>query len=114
MNPQHSMAAVDTRLAEAREFLAKPTAESLENCRSALGDAAGILENLIVAGIAGWTPEFVSSLRQLQFSARVLDAQVRHGSRFCMGWLQSRIGTGYAGDGTPVMMEHAEGQSFEG
>jgi len=113
MNPQESMIAAEARIAEARALLAKPTPESVENCRTALSDAANLLEKLIVAGVAGWTPEFIGSLRQLQTAAQMLDGQVRHGSRFCMGWLQSRMGTGYTERGTPVMIEHAEGQTFE-
>ncbi|HLW77161.1 MAG TPA: hypothetical protein VKS01_09245, partial [Bryobacteraceae bacterium] len=69
MNPRESMLAAQARIAEAREFLGKPTGESLDSCRGALGEAAGILENLIVAGVAGWTPELIGSLRQLQFTA---------------------------------------------
>lgn len=118
MHPQESTIAAETRAAAlhieaARGLLAQPTPESLENCRTALGEAAAILEKMIVAGVAGWTPEFVSSLRQLQFSARALEAQVRHGSRFCVGWLHSRMGAGYSEDGTPLLAEAPEGATFE-
>ena len=108
------------RLGEARQLLLQPTPASLESCRDHFGEVAQILEELIAVGPVGLTPEVIKSIRQIQRAAQDLQTQIEHGSRFCTGFLQMRMGVGYTDRGAPVMLESmrgsmgpGEGRSFE-
>src|SRR5579863_4369513 len=101
------------KLSEARTLLAHPTADSLESCRAQMADVARMLEETIANGAGKSTPETFTGLREIRQSARELQAQIEHGSRFCRGWLQTRLGVGYTNQGVPVMSESGRG-SVEG
>jgi hypothetical protein len=109
------------KLAEVRELLLRPSPVALENCQSLLGEIAGILEELIAANSKERTPEFYKSVREILEATEELQEQIQHGTRFCLGWLQTRLGVGYTDRGVPVMLEAmsgsrpggGEGRSFE-
>jgi hypothetical protein len=44
----------------------------------------------------------------------MLKLQFEHGSNYCMGLLQTRIGTGYSAQGLPVLLPSEARSSFEG
>jgi hypothetical protein len=100
------------KLGEVRELLLRPNPVALESCHSLLGEVACIMEELIAADSvknnAGnnseRTPEFYNSVREIQQAAGELQVQIQHGTRFCLGWLQTRLGVGYTDQGTPVML----------
>ncbi len=54
------------------------------------------------------------SLQQIRQIARQLQTQFAHGSNFCMGLLQIRLGTGYSEQGLPVLIPSSAKSSFEG
>ena len=45
---------------------------------------------------------------------RTLKIQFEHGSNYCMGLLQARLGTGYSEHGLPVLMPTEARGTFEG
>ncbi len=100
------------KISDARELLLKPNPGSLDGCRTSLGEVAQILQELVIAGPIGLTPDVIHSIRQIQVAARDLESQIQHGSRFCTGWLQMRLGMGYSDSGAPVMAE-TQGRWFE-
>ena len=117
MTALESIGIARSKISEAKNLLLQPSAGSLDSCRTCLGDVAQILQELVIAqsgkdGPAGLTPDVIHSIRQIQLSARDLESQIQHGSRFCTGWLQMRLGMGYSDRGAPVMIE-TEGRSFE-
>lgn len=101
-----------TRIAEAREMLVRPTPGSLDRCRELLGDVADILLTLIQNGPAGLTPEIIEIAREIQQTASALEAQIEHGSRICLGWMQMHMSTGYSDRGVPILVE-TQRRSFE-
>jgi len=106
-----------TKLREARELLAHPTVDSVESCQAQFTEVARVLEELAAAGAGESTPELYNGLREIRQTAQALQTQIRHGSRFCLGWLQTRLGVGYNQQGVPVMAESrvvfGEGRSCE-
>ena len=105
--------AAQTKLNEARELLQRPSPLSLDSCRSLLSEVNHILEGLTAADPSERTPEFFDHLREARETAQVLTGQIQHGSRFCLGWLQVRMGVGYTEQGKPIMLESTKGRSFE-
>jgi len=97
------------KLGEVRELMLRPSPVALESCQSLLGEVAGILEELIAANATERTPEFYKSLREIEQVAEELQGQIQHGTRFCLGWLQTRLGVGYTDRGMPVMLEAISG-----
>jgi hypothetical protein len=83
-----------------------------------LGRAAALLEKLSASLTDDRTPRLNSALREavqeIQRTARELQPQFEHGSNFCMGLLQLRLGTGYSEYGLPVLMATEARGTFEG
>ena len=55
--------------------------------------------------------EVLMGIRQ---RAGLLKIQFEHGSNYCMGLLQARLGTGYSEHGLPVLMPTEARGTFEG
>ncbi len=53
-------------------------------------------------------------LQEIQRTTARLQVQFEHGSNFCMGFLQFRLGTGYSEQGLPVLMPTKARGTFEG
>jgi hypothetical protein len=121
MTALESIGTAQAHLGEAKQLLLQPTPAALDNCRAHFSEVVQILEELIAAGAGGLTPEVRNSVRQIQQAAQEVQAQIEHGSRFCLGFLQMRMGVGYNELGAPLMVEsmtgsipgYAEGRSFD-
>ncbi len=83
-----------------------------------LGQAAALLEGIHESMKEGGLPPGDSALRQalqeIRRTAGTLQAQFEHGSNYCMGLLQVRLGTGYSEHGLPVLMPTEARGTFEG
>ncbi len=118
---------IETMLREVQQLVLIPGIETLAECESQLGMIAASLETLhqFMAkeamtrdGTAPALPQDNAAIRQtlqqIQRSARKLKAQFDHGSNYCMGLLQLRLGTGYSAHGLPVLIPSQARSSFEG
>ena len=120
MTALESIGNARTRIAQARELLLRPTPASLESCREILFDVAQILREMITDSMTGQlsessgplTPEVIEIAREIKQTVKELEARIAHGSRYCMGWMQMRMGIGYSDRGVPILVE-TEGRSFE-
>lgn len=83
-----------------------------------LGRAAALLEKLLESMTDERAPRRNPALRnviqEIQRTAAGLQAQFEHGSNFCMGLLQLRLGAGYSEHGLPVLMATEARGTFEG
>jgi hypothetical protein len=109
--------AAHAKLREASELLLRPSPATLGDCCALLSEVTGILEELMAAGTSELSPEFSKSLLPIRQAAQELQTQIQHGSRFCLGWLQVRMGVGYTQGGAPIMLEtrseSGKGRSFD-
>lgn len=109
---------VHTILCEIRQGAAIPGAEMLAKWEIELGQAAALLEGIHESFKKGSVPLGAAALRpalrDIQQAAGKLKAQFEHGSNFCMGLLQGRLGTGYSAHGLPVLMPTEARGTFEG
>jgi hypothetical protein len=109
--------AAHAKLREASELLLRPNPTTLEDCCALLGEVTCILEELMAAGPSELSPEFLKSLLPIRQAAQELQAQIQHGSRFCLGWLQMHMGVGYTQGGAPIMLESmsesGKGRTFD-
>jgi hypothetical protein len=109
---------VHTILSGIRQGAAIPGAEMLAQWEIELGQAAALLEGLHESFKKGSVPPGESALRpalrDIQQTGGRLKAQFEHGSNFCMGLLQGRLGTGYSAHGLPVLMPTEARGTFEG
>jgi len=109
--------AAHAKLREASDLLMRPNPTTLNDCCLLLNEVTGILEELMASGTSELSPEFSESLLPIRQAAQELQAQIQHGSRFCLGWLQIRMGVGYTRGGAPIMQESMaesrEGRSFD-
>ena len=88
-----------------------------------LGQAAALLEGIHNSmknprGAQLSDPTGDSSIRPALHEIRrmggALQAKFEHGSNYCMGLLQVRLGTGYSEHGLPVLMQTEARGTFEG
>jgi|HubBroStandDraft_6_1064221.scaffolds.fasta_scaffold152992_3 hypothetical protein len=113
--------AAHAKLREASELLLRPCPATLADSCSLLSEVTDILEELMAANAreksGELSPEFAKSLLPIRQAAQELQVQIEHGSRFCLGWLQMRMGVGYTQGGAPIMLESrvesGKGRSFE-
>jgi hypothetical protein len=109
---------VHTILREAQQRVLVPGTEMLAQWETELGRAAALLEKLLESTTEDCSPRRNSALRraiqEIQCTAAELQAQFEHGSNFCMGLLQLRLGTGYSEHGLPVLMATEAQGTFEG
>ena len=99
--------AAEANLAEVQRLLLNPTPETLDRARADLAGVVAVL-NTLVNSIPRtgqkWPPAAVASFHQIRLAARGLRPQIEHASKFCLGWIQTRLGTGYTQQGSPVFV----------
>ena len=83
-----------------------------------LGQAAALLEAIHESMKTSGVPSGASAIRpavlEIRRTAAKLHARFEHGSNYCMGLLQARLGTGYSAHGLPVLMPTEARGTFEG
>jgi hypothetical protein len=123
MTPQQESALetcqhVHTILREAQQRVLVPGTEMLAQWETELGRAAALLEKLLESMTDERAPRrdpaLQKAIQEIQRTADRLQAQFEHGSNFCMGLLQLRLGTGYSEHGLPVLMATQARGTFEG
>jgi hypothetical protein len=110
--------AAEQKIGKVHELLQNPGAEALDHALADLTDVATVLTSLVNAGVDSGvqkgSPAAKASLEEIRQTARRLRPQIEHASRFCLGWIQARLGTGYTWQGSPVFVESEARSSFEG
>jgi hypothetical protein len=110
--------AAEANLAEVQQLLLNPTPETLDRARADLAGVVAVLNTLVNSiprtGGQKWPPAALASFHQIRLAARSLRPQIQHASKFCLGWIQTRLGTGYTQQGSPVFVEGEARNSFEG
>jgi hypothetical protein len=95
-----------------------PGMEMLALWETELGQVAALLEAAHDSMAEESKPRNNPALRQvllgIRHRAAMLKIQFEHGSNFCMGLLQARLGTGYSANGLPVLMPTESRGTFEG
>ena len=95
-----------------------PGTEMLAQWESELGQVAALLEATHTSMTGESKPSDNPALRQvvlgIRYRAGMLKLQFEHGSNYCMGLLQIRMGTGYSAEGLPVLIPTEARSSFEG
>ena len=95
-----------------------PGTEMLAQWETELGQVAALLEATHNSLTAESKPANTAALRQIllgiRYRAGMLKLQFEHGSNYCMGLLQLRMGTGYSAEGLPVLIPTQARSSFEG
>ena len=123
MTPQQESALeacqqVNTILREAQQGVLVPGTDMLAQWETELGRAAALLEELqqsmMEHGVPRRNPALRKAIQEIQRTADRLQVQFEHGSNFCMGFLQFRLGTGYSEQGLPVLMPTKARGTFEG
>jgi len=112
---------VQTTLREVERLVPEPGNQMLAQCETELGQAAALLESMrefvtegrLTTDLRGDTT-FQQALQEIQRTAGRLKAQFEHGSNYCMGLLQTRLGAGYSELGRPVLLPTEAKGSFEG
>ncbi len=79
-----------------------------------LAEVAATLHALVKSGAQKWPPAAVDSFHKIRLATRALRPQIEQASKFCLGWIQIRSGTGYTRQGSPVFVESEATRSFEG
>jgi hypothetical protein len=118
---------IETMLREVQRLALVPRTEMLTECEAQLGVITAQFETLhrlvrdeaandsgTVSSVVQSNPALRSALQQIQRTVRTLKAQFDHGSNYCMGLLQVRLGAGYSEQGRPVLIPTAARSSFEG
>ena len=95
-----------------------PGTEMLAQWETELGQVAALLEATHESITEEFKPRNNPALRQALLAIRdragMLKLQFEHGSNYCMGLLQLRMGAGYSADGSPVLIPTEAHSSFEG
>ena len=95
-----------------------PGTEMLAQWETELGQVAALLEATHDSMTEEFKPRNHPALRQIllgiRYRAGMLKLQFEHGSNYCMGLLQLRMGTGYSAEGLPVLIPTEARSSFEG
>ncbi len=113
---------IETELRDLQQRVVVPRAETLTECETQLGMIAASLETLrqsmressAASALPQGNPSLRLSIERIQRSAHMLKAQFEHGSNYCMGLLQLRLGTGYSEQGLPVLIPSQTRSCFEG
>lgn len=111
---------VQTILREVQKAVLVPGTEMLGQWETELGQAAALLEGIhgsIKNGVAEGKSGDSSirlALQEIRRMGGALQAKFEHGSNYCMGLLQVRLGTGYSERGLPVLMPTEARGTFEG
>ena len=110
--------AAEAKIGDVQKLLLNPRPETLDRAMADLAEVAAILNTLVNSARQGdsrkWTPAALASFHQIRLAARALRPQIEHASKFCLGWIQIRSGTGYTRLGSPVFVESEARSSFEG
>jgi len=110
--------AAEAKLGEVRQLLLNPRAETLDRATTDLAEVVAALTILVRSarqtGDQKWTPAALASFHGIRSAARGLRPQIEHASKYCLGWIQVRSGTGYTRQGFPVFVENEARSSFEG
>jgi hypothetical protein len=127
MPPPHESALescqrVETILREVQRLVLDPGTETLAQCETELGQVATLLEAMRESiteerpeATAPWGNAAIrQALQEIRRMTGKLKAQFEHGSNYCMGLLQVRLGTGYSEQGLPVLIPNEARSSFEG
>lgn len=108
----------DSMLREVQHLVPVPGTDMLAQWETELGQVAALLETVHDSMTEGCTPRSNPALRQtiegIRHTAGRLKIQFEHGSNYCMGLLQARLGTGYSAQGLPVLIPTEARSSFEG
>ncbi|HSR07978.1 MAG TPA: hypothetical protein VLM42_12565 [Bryobacteraceae bacterium] len=95
-----------------------PGTEMLAEWETELGQVAALLEATHGSMTDEFKPRNNPAVRQailrIRQRAGLLKLQFEHGSNYCMGLLQVRMGTGYCAQGLPVLTPTEARSSFEG
>jgi hypothetical protein len=95
-----------------------PGTEMLAQWEIELGQAGALLEEIHESmkekNAPQDNPAFRQALQDIRRTAGKLKTQFEHGSNYCMGLLQIRLGTGYSELGLPVLAPTESRGSFEG
>jgi hypothetical protein len=102
------------KIGNVQELLRNPGTESVERAISELSEVAALLNSMISTRAYKFHPAAQASFQEIRRAARSLRPQIEHASKFCMGWIQVRLGTGYTRQGFPVFVENEARSSFEG
>jgi hypothetical protein len=108
------------REVQQRTLVARP--EILGESENELAEIAILLETLhqstlehaVPSVLLRGNPAVRQVLQQIQRVARQLKIQLEHGSNYCAGLLQIRLGTGYSEHGQAVLAPSQARSSFEG
>jgi len=106
--------AAEAKLGDVQRLLLDPKPETLDRAMAELTEVATVLNTLVKSGTQKWNPAALASFHQIRLSARALRPQLEHASKFCLGWIQLHLGTGYTRQGSPVFVESEARSSFEG
>ena len=95
-----------------------PGMEMLAQWETELSEVAALLEATHDSMTDEFKPRNNPAVRQailgIRQRAGLLKVQFEHGSNYCMGLLQVRMGTGYCAQGLPVLTPTESRSSFEG
>jgi hypothetical protein len=108
---------VHTILSQVEQAVLVPRTDMLTQWETELGQAAALLEGIHEYMKNGVTPGHSTIrpvLQQIRRTTSTLQAKFEHGSNYCMGLLQVRLGTGYSKTGLPVLMPTEAKGTFEG
>lgn len=110
---------IEAMLREVQQLALVPRTETLAECVTQLGMIAASLETLHgrmtdEAVAPQSNPAIRLKLEQIQRASRKLKSQFDHGSNYCMGLLQVRLGIGYSEQGQPWLVPNKNTSSFEG
>lgn len=110
---------VQTILREVEQTVLVPGTDVLAQWETELGQAAALLEGIresikngVAVGKSG-DSAIRSALQEIRRMGGTLQAKFEHGSNYCMGLLQLRLGTGYSERGLPVLMPTEARGTFE-
>lgn len=106
--------AAEEKIDGVQELLLDPRPETLDRAMADLTEVAAVLNTLVSSGVQKWSPGALDSIHKIRRAARSLLPQIEHASTFCLGWIQTRLGTGYTQQGFPVLVESEAKSSFEG
>ncbi len=95
-----------------------PGTDMLAQWETELGQVAALLESANESITEEFKPRNNPAVRQVLLGIRqragMLKIQFEHGSNYCMGLLQVRLGAGYSERGLPVLMPTEARGTFEG
>ncbi len=95
-----------------------PGTEMLAQWETELSQVAAMLEDAHDSMTDDFKPRNNPAVRRailgIQQRATLLKLQFEHGSNYCMGLLQLRMGSGYCAQGLPVLTPTESRSSFEG